>query len=506
FEAEPVAPGAAPTTTSPTLVARNPATGAELGRVEPTTAAGVVEAVARARAAQSAWGALAWKDRRAILREFWAVLARGADDWAAQIRDEVGKPTTEAMVEVVAALDAVRWTVKNAGKVLADRPLARGWQRALLVPPGRLQWRPYGVVGMVATWNYPLFLTAPPIAQALATGNAVVWKPSESAMMSALRLQAALRAAGVPEGLVAAVFGGHEAGRSLIGSEIDLGMFTGGVDAGRSVLAELGRRGRPAIAELSGFDAAVVLPDAPLRSTARALAWGAFVNAGQTCVAVKRVYVVGDPAPMAEALAESARALRVGDPATATVDMGPLISSAARDRFDAAIRATSAAGARVLAGGAPTAGPGWFYAPTVLLADGPGPEAALAGAFGPVALVRGVADESAAIHAANAGPFGLSASVWGRDRRRARALAERLEAGMVAINDHVAPSIHAASPFGGVKASGFGRTKGALGLLAFAQARTLHDRPPGGLRPHLPPDDGSLSRLLALYRKVFHPR
>jgi acyl-CoA reductase-like NAD-dependent aldehyde dehydrogenase len=223
-------------------------------------------------------------------------------------------------------------------------------------------------------------------------------------------------------------------------------------------------------------------------------------------VAVKRLYVVGDACPWAEALAERARNLRVGDPATGTVDLGPMISEAARDRLDAMVKATVAAGARIVHGGAPLEGPGWFYRPTVLLAETAEPEAALAGAFGPVVLVRGVRDADAAIYAANASPFGLAASVWGRDLRAARALARRLDAGMVAVNDAVTPSAHASAPFGGMKASGFGRTRGLLGLREFTQPQALQVRSPGGFRPQLFPYSDRLERILHVYRGLFHPR
>jgi acyl-CoA reductase-like NAD-dependent aldehyde dehydrogenase len=487
------------------LIARNPATGAELGRVSATPPGAVADIVARARRTRRAWGEASWPDRRGSIERWWRILAREADDWANALRDEIGKPRGEAMGEVVAALDALRWTVRHAGRALADSRIGPGWQRWLLVPPARLRWRPVGVVGMIGTWNYPLLLNVPTIAQALAAGNAVVWKPSESAALAGLRLQQSLDEAGLPEGLVAAVHGGPEVGRALVESDLDKGVFTGGVENGRRVLAALAARGIPAVAELSGFDAAIVLPDAPLLTTARALAWGAFVGAGQTCVAVKRAYVVGEPGPWAEALADQAQALRVGDPASGEVDVGPMISEAARDRFDRAIRAAIETGARLVSGGSSVAGPGWFYAPTVLAAESDAAESALAGAFGPVVLVRGFADTGAAIAAANGSPYGLAASVWGRDRRRARAVADLLEAGMVAINDAVAPAAHAASPFGGVKASGFGRTRGPLGLREFAQPQALHDRRAGGFRPHLFPYSGRVERLLAFYRRLFHP-
>ena len=494
----------------PALIARNPANGAELARVPTTDPAEVAAVVARAVAAQRAWGAMPVRARVAAVRRWWGILARDAEAWAGAIRDEVGKPPGEAMAEVVASLDGVRWTVRHAARVLRDERVGRGWQVAMLIPPARLQWAPLGVVGMIGTWNYPLLLNAPALAQALAAGNAVAWKPSELAPGLGARLQRSVDEAGFPPGLVAAVVGGGDVGRALVAAPgLAKLLFTGGVANGRRVLGELGGRGVPAVVELAGFDAAVVLPDAPVGPTVRALTWGAFVGAGQTCVAVKRVVVVGDPAPWAAALADAARALRVGDPAGA-VDVGPMIDAAARDRFDATIRAAVDAGAEVLAGGAPRPGPGSFYAPTVLLATdraaADAAEARLAGCFGPVVLVRGAADDDDAAHLANATEFGLAASVWGRDRRRAAALAGRLEAGSVAINEAVTPSAHAAAPFGGCKASGFGRVRGALGLRELATPRVVHARRPGGFRPHLFPYSPRMLTIMGLYRRFFHPR
>jgi acyl-CoA reductase-like NAD-dependent aldehyde dehydrogenase len=494
------------TTTDNVLIARNPATEEPLGQVERTPPEALASIVARARAAQQAWGETSWPERRAFLRRWWRELAAEADALAIAIEAEVGKPRSEAMGgDVVAALDAIRWTVQYGGKYLADGQVGPAWQRVLLIPPARLCWRPIGVIGMFGTWNFPLLLNAPPIAQALAAGNAVVWKPSELAPLLGLRLQQSLERAGLPAGLVSTVFGGADLGTALADADIDKGMFTGGIGGGRSVLSALARRGVPALAELSGYDAAIVLPDAPRETTVPALTWGSFVGTGQTCISIKRVYVVGDAAPWAEALAAAAGRLRLGNPAAGPVDLGPLISEAARERFHTLIQDTRAAGARLLAGGAPLEGRGWFYRPTVLLAESPAPEGVLAGAFGPVILVRGVATAEAAVAAANSSPFGLAASVWGRDLRAARAVAQRLEAGIVAVNDAVAPSVHASAPFGGVKASGFGRTKGPLGLREFVQPRTLQVRRAGGFRPHLFPYGSRLGQLLAIYRRVFHP-
>jgi len=498
-----------PLVANPVLTTRNPATGAEVGRVPITPPDALGAVVERARGAQATWGETPWTVRRRALDRFRRIVSRDARKWANWIRDEIGKPAVEAMAgDVVPTLDALRWTVKRAGPALADERIGPSWQRWQLMPAGRLRWRPYGVVGIIGTWNYPLFLNAAPIAQALAAGNAVVWKPSEWAVGAGERLQRSLEEAEFPAGLVQAVQGGGEVGRALVESNIDKAVFTGGVETGRRVLSTLGARGIPAVVELSGFDPAIVLPDAPLAETARAILWAAFVGCGQTCVAVKRVYVVGDPDPWIATFAELIQSLKVGDPADPGIDVGPMISEQARDRFEGLIRSAVEAGARVVVGGERLERPGSFHAPTLLEADSPDPERALEGVFGPVLLARGVADVEEAIAAANQGAMALAASVWGRDRRAARRVARRVQAGMVCVNEAVTPAASASAPFGGFRASGYGRTHGKLGLREFVAPQVAFERRAGGVRPHLfPYGDGALvGKFLKLYRRVFHPR
>ena len=215
---------------STAVIARNPATGAEIGRVPVTPP----DEVARGRRAGPPGAGAVGDDR--LERTAGALAAMvgkssraDADAWVSAIRDEIGKPRSEALAgDVIAALDAIRWTVRHGGRSLDGGRVGSGHQRLLQIPSGRLRYRPVGVVGMIGTWNYPLFLNAPPIAQALAAGNAVVWKPSELAPLAGLRLQRSLEEAGVPEGLVTAVFGGPEVGHAVVESEIDKGFFTGG--------------------------------------------------------------------------------------------------------------------------------------------------------------------------------------------------------------------------------------------------------------------------------------
>jgi acyl-CoA reductase-like NAD-dependent aldehyde dehydrogenase len=488
-----------------TLIARNPATGAEIARIPATPPESVASLVVQARDASIAWASRPIRERIEVVARWWAILSREAESLAIAIRDEIGKPLPEAQMEVTAALDAIRWTVKNARSALADSRIGPGWQRMALMGAARLRWTPLGVVGIVGTWNYPVFLDAPAIAQALVAGNAVAWKPSESAIHVADRIRASLERCGLPPGLVTPLFGGPEIGQALVASHIDKAFFTGGTTNGRVIAAALAARGIPTVAELSGFDAAIVRADAPLDSTARALTWASFVGAGQTCVAVKRIYVVGDAWPLASDLARRARDLRVGDPAMGSVDLGPMISEASRSRFHKTLLSAIDAGAEVLEGTEPIVGPGSFYRPTVLLARDDAPERVLEGVFGPVVVVRGVEDDEAAIRAANARDFGLAASVWGRDRKTARAVASRLRAGTVTINDAVTPTGLASAPFGGTKASGYGRVRGVLGLREFASPQVVHERGPGGFRPHLFPYSDRLGKIFSFYRKLFHP-
>ncbi len=488
------------------LITRNPANGAELARIDETPPGAVSSLVALANARQEEWAEAPIRDRIAVVRRFWAILARDAEALARAIRDEVGKPLPEAQIEIAAALDALRWTVKNAARLLRDSRLSPGHQRVLMMRSARLRWVPWGVVGVIGTWNYPILLDAPALAQAIAAGNGVAWKPSEFSAHVASLLRDRLAEAGTPDGLIATLFGGPTIGQALVDAPIDKGFFTGGVVSGRRVLACLASRGVPAVAELSGFDSAILLPDATASRSIDALMWASFVGAGQTCVAVKRIYVVGDAAPWASALAEKTRALRVGDPSSPDVDIGPMISEAARDRFHDTIQSAIDRGAALLCGGEPIDGPGWFYPPTVLSARSDAPESALAGVFGPVVIVRGVATVEDAIRAANGSGFGLAASVWGEDMRRCRSVADRLEAGMVTINDAVTPSGMASAPFGGSRSSGFGRVRGELGLREFVRPRAIHERRPGGYRPHLFPYGGRLAKILAVYRSIFHGR
>jgi acyl-CoA reductase-like NAD-dependent aldehyde dehydrogenase len=301
------------------------------------------------------------------------------------------------------------------------------------------------------------------------------------------------------------VHGKPEIGQSLALSNVDKIVYTGGVSGGRAVMAAAAQRGVPCCMELSGFDPALVLPDASRPDALRAILWSSFVGAGQACVAAKRIYVVGDDVrSFAHELALAADRLRLGDPSLEGTDVGPMIRESARDRFHETLQVAIAQGAELLTAREPYTGLGWFARPTVILADDNAPEDAIEGIFGPIALVRGFATVESAIDAANRSSLALAASIWTRDRKAARAIASRLHCGVVTINDAVTPTAHASAPFGGSRASGFGRVHGPEGLLEFTQTRSVHARQLGGPRPQIYPYDKRTTRLMDTYVSVCH--
>jgi acyl-CoA reductase-like NAD-dependent aldehyde dehydrogenase len=343
-----------------------------------------------------------------------------------------------------------------------------------------MQPEPYGVVGVIGTWNYPLYLNLAPIAWALAAGNAVVWKPSELAPESALALAERFEQANLP---VWTVLGDASTGRALCRAGCDKIAFTGSAATGRAILTELAATGTPSVMELSGNDAMIVCADAEAAIAARAAVWGRVANAGQTCASPQRIYVVPEVAAAFLQEAEAALGrLRPG------VDYGPLRTEGFRQRVQAIVAGSVAQGACLLLGGSPlTDRPGFFYAPTLLADCRAGMPVAEQDFFGPVLAVFPVPNEAEAVIQANASALGLAASVWTRDPARGRQLATQLRVGLVSINEVVLDSGNPALPFGGARGSGFGKQRGALGLEEFVQWKVVASHPAGGARRHLFP-------------------
>jgi len=444
----------------------NPATGEVLGELEGAGPTEVRAAVARARAAQPAWNAWGVRARTRVLRRFQQILLARKADIARRITQEAGKPEVEALLtEVLVVLDAARFLIGHGFSLLREERLPHG-NPALKTKSGRILHEPYGVIGIISPWNYPFSIPATEAIAALLAGNTVVLKPSELTPLIAIELGRLLREAGFPEDVFHVLAGEGTTGAALVESNIDKLVFTGSVATGRRIAKIAAERLLPVVLELGGKDAMMVLDDADVDVASSAAVWGAFVNAGQTCLSVERCYVHRSLYPaFVEACVAKARKLRVGNGLDASTEIGPMIHERQVRIVESQVEDARQQGARVLCGGMRLRDLGpLFYAPTVITDVNQSMRIMQEETFGPVLPIAAFDDDAEAIRLANDSEYGLAASIWTRDRGRGEVLARQIQAGTVMVNDLVSCFSISEAPHGGVKASGLGRTHGRWGL------------------------------------------
>ena len=448
------------------MVSTNPATGEVLREFECAGAAEVQAAVARARSAQPSWQGIGVCKRLEMIAKFQQLLNERKQQVARVITSEAGKPVAEALLtEILVALDAARFLLQETYGFLREQPLAHG-SLATKAKSGRLIREPYGVIGIISPWNYPFSIPATETLAALATGNAVVLKPSELTPLSALELASLLHNAGVPEGIFQVVIGEGPTGATLVESGIGKLIFTGSVATGRRIAQTAAARLLPVVLELGGKDPMIVLDDAEVDVASSGAVWGAFVNAGQACLSVERCYVHrGIYDAFVSACVEKTKRLKVGNGAAPNTDVGPLIRERQLRTVEQHVGDARSHGARVMTGGERLTllGPN-FYAPTVLAEVTHDMLIMREETFGPVLPIMAFDSDAEAVRLANDSEYGLAASVWTRDRSRGEKIARQINAGNVMVNDAVSYFGISEAPHGGVKASGIGRTHGRFGL------------------------------------------
>ncbi|WP_228727351.1 benzaldehyde dehydrogenase [Novosphingobium aureum] len=430
-----------------------PATGAELGAIALANADTVASSAKAARKAQRDWAAQSPDDRAAVFLRALAIGQEHSEEIITWLVRESGSARPKAAFELQVTLKAIQ---------LAAAMPHQAQGLVLPTTPGRINLarrRPIGVVGVIAPFNFPLYLAMRAVAPALAVGNAVILKPDpRTAICGGLVIARLFELAGLPAGVLQMLPGGSEAGEALC-SDPEIGMiqFTGSTGAGRMVGQNASRHLKKVSLELGGKNSIIILDDADMDLALRNAAWGVFLHQGQICMSVGRVLVHEAIAEdFVKAFAEKAAALPMGDPNQEGIAIGPLINQRQADHVAKVVQDSVAAGATLATGGKADK---LFYTPTVLSGVTPEMSAFQQEIFGPVAVVTTFADDAEAVKLANQTEYGLSAAIISRNVSRALALGEQLQTGLLHINDQTVND-EVVNPFGGVGASGNGSAIG----------------------------------------------
>ena len=469
-----------------TLPSINPATGAVVGQFEKTPSSLLPEIVAYARAAQTEWAKVSIRDRCTKLRILGECIMASRDELADAVVLESGKPRVEALfADLFVALDSAKYWSENAVSTLRTERVAHH-STAAKAKSGYLVYEPLGVIAIISSWNYPLAIPLSQIIPAVAAGNAVVCKTSDFTPQCGAMIEKLFLDAGFPKNLVIIVQGGGEVGQALIEAAPDKVLFTGSVATGRRVAEACAKKLIPSVLELGGKDAMIVLADADLDVAASAAVWGSYTNCGQVCLSVERLFVEESVSEsFATLCVAKTKKLRLGPGSDPSADVGPLIRPHHVQRMSELIRDAVSRGARVLCGGhpRPDLGPN-FFEPTVIAGVDLSMNLFQEETFGPILALQSVRDAESAIARANDSPFALAASVWTRNVQRGEAIAKRLRAGAVMVNDAISYFAIAEAPHGGCGASGWGRTHGKAGLLEMVQTKYIDvDRLPRREKP-----------------------
>ncbi len=460
----------------------NPATLEFLGETQGIVPEVLPDLILKSRAIQKRWVVTSIKSRLTLLKKLLYYVSDNIEDIAKVIHQETGKPKIEAInSDVIAGMGAIRFSIDVLKKVLKPKKIPFKGMKLPMRYMGRSSYivpKPVGVVGIISPWNFPFGIPFSQIIMAIAVGNSVILKPSSSTVLTGLKIGEVFEKAGFPKDLVQVVPGdGNIIGNALAKSDVDRLIFTGSVVVGKEIMKNASQRLTPVALELGDKSPMVVFNDTDLERTVNGALWNSFVNSGQVCASIKRIYVqesVYDEFVIK--LKDAVQKLRQGwnwdDP---NIDIGPLINKSALEKIEKHIERAKEQGATIITGGKRNPDlKGYFFEPTIITNVKQSDDVVQEEIFGPIIAILKFSSEEEAIRLANDTKFGLFGSVWTIDLNKGKRVAEQLTMGTVAVNNHTYTYGLPQTPWGGNKNSGFGRTHGLLGFQELLEPHHVH--------------------------------
>lgn len=452
----------------------NPATGEKIDEIEETPIEGADLLYEKARASFLTWGKASINERLEFLRQLRLYMVGHLDEIADMIAKSTGKVAVEALTaEILTVLDAISHTEKHAPDILERKRVST--PLFLFGKKSYIEYKPRGVILIISPWNYPFQLAMIPVISAIAAGNTVILKPSEITPLVGKLIEDLFQKTGFPQDVVQVAHGGKELGAALVQRKPDYIFFTGSVRTGKIIQTEAAKHLIPTTLELGGKDPMIVFNDAPLERAVNGALWGAFTNSGQVCMSIERLYVQKEIYPdFVRKLKEGVNQLRISEDSDG--DIGSMTFSGQVDIVKEHVENALADGAKLLTGQTPeqwNRGKGFYIPPMVMVDAKQEMQVVQEESFGPILPVIPFETEEEAIRLANDSAYGLHASIWSSDLKKAKRVASNLIAGNIAINDVIIPVANSNLPFGGTKQSGIGRYHGETGLLTLSHQTSV---------------------------------
>ena len=454
------------------IISINPINKQIVGKVSITQPKTVDDILQKSATAQTEWGKLRVSERSKILTKARRILVKKSEEIIRLISDETGKPYWDSFMEVMTVAEHLKYVCKEAPFILSKEHRSSS---IFLHKKSYVQYVPYGTVGVISPWNYPLILTMSPVIEALISGNSVVLKPSEYTPIIAETIKKIFLESGVPNNVFQIVHGYGDIGNMLVNSKkTNLICFTGSVKVGQIVAKSCAQQLKPVVLELGGKDPMIVMDDANIDRAVSAAIWGGFSNCGQTCISVERVYVIDSIADkFIGLLKKQILDIRVSDDKENS-DLGTIINQKQKDLIGKFVDQAKKDGLSIYQKSDNSLeSDSFFYLPTVIETNEKTSSLMQSEIFGPVITITRVSNEKEAINAANSTDFGLSASVFSKNIYKARKIAKQINSGSVCINDVNTNYICSALPFGGVGISGIGRVHGPEGIKTFSKTQSI---------------------------------